>query len=133
MLAHGDAQGVVGMGKEHLLGQSRALFAEHDVDLLGIADVGILIFSLGGEIIDGGIGVLSVKILQTVVVGDIQLVPVIQPCAFQLFVVYGEAHGADEMQRSPRGGAGAGDVARILRNFGLMQYDIDVWHTDLRK
>jgi len=129
--AHRNAYRLVRMLQKQLLGQSRTLLAEHDIDLVGVLHIGIAVLCLGGEIIDLCIGMLAVEIRQTVVIGNIQLVPVVQSRALQLLVVHGKAHWADQMQRGTGGGAGAGNVAGVLWDLRLMQYDMDMRHSKL--
>ena len=54
--------------------------------------------------------------------------PVIESRALELFVVDGEAHRLDDMQARAGGGAGAGDIARILRDFRFNQNEIERRH-----
>ena len=58
----------------------------------------------------------------------IQLVPVIQPGALQFPVVNRKAQRADKVQGSACGGAGAGDVAGVLRYLRLMKNDMYAGH-----
>lgn len=50
--------------------------------------------------------------------------PVVQTCAFELGIVNLEAHRTDQMQPCTRCGAGAGNIARILRNLRLNKNNI---------
>jgi hypothetical protein len=54
--------------------------------------------------------------------------PIVQARALELAVVKGKAQGADEVERGTRCGTGARDIARVLRNFGLVQYNVDLAH-----
>ena len=133
VIAHRDAHAGVGVGKEQILGESPCLLAEHEEDLLGVLHVDVAVLSLGGEVVHRRALVLGVEILQPVVVVDVQLIPVIQPRPLHALVVDGEAQRADEVEGRARGGAGAGDVARVLGNFGLVKNDVDVWHNIIFK
>ena len=53
------------------------------------------------------------------------MLPVIQPRALQAAVGDGKAERLDEMQRAAGDGAGAGDVAGVLRDLRLEKYDVD--------
>ena len=66
------------------------------------------------------------KFIQAAVQGDVQQVPVIQPGALQLFVFNGKAHGPHQVQPRARGGAGACNVAGVLRNLRLHQHDVQL-------
>ena len=59
-----------------------------------------------------------------IIVGDIDLVPVIHPGAFKMFICDCKAHGANQVQPAPCGSTGPGNVSGILRNFRLHQHDI---------
>jgi hypothetical protein len=67
---------------------------------------------------------LLVKIHKSVVIGNIELMPIIKPCALELPIVDLKAKRTYEMKRGPRGRAGARDIARILRNLGLVKHYI---------
>ena len=71
MLSHRDANGAVGVLEEQLLGQSRTFLAEHNVNLLGVGNIRIKVLSLRGKIINFRIGILAVKIIKSIVIGDI--------------------------------------------------------------
>ena len=55
---------------------------------------------------------------------DIQQMPVIESGAFQLCIVNLKTHRFHQMQAAPRHCAGSRDIAGILRDFRLDQYDI---------
>ena len=59
------------------------------------------------------------KIVKTFVKSDIQQVPVVQPCAFELAVVDLESQRFHQMKRRACRRAGTCDVARVLRDFRL--------------
>ena len=63
---------------EEVLGQTLCLFSEEQENGGGVADVGIKIFRFGGETVEIRLGVLGEKVLQTVVVGDVEVMPVVQ-------------------------------------------------------
>lgn len=127
-LPHGEPYATVGVGVEEVLGQTLCLLPEEQENGGGVADVGIKIFRFGGEAIEIRLGVLGKKVLQTIVIGDVEVVPIVQTRALELAVVNLKAERTDEVERRARGGTGARDVARVLRDFGLMKYDIDGFH-----
>jgi hypothetical protein len=55
-----------------------------------------------------------------------QVLPVIQPGAFELRVIELEAERFDQVQSGPRGGAKARDVAGVGRNFWFNQDNVHV-------
>jgi len=57
-------------------------------------------------------------------VTDIDLVPVVESCAPDSFVIGSKAQFAYQMQRRECGGAKAGDVAGVWRNLGLDQGNV---------
>ena len=54
--------------------------------------------------------------------------PVVQSRALEFAVIDLKAERADEVKRRARGGAGARNVARVLRDFGFVKYNIDGFH-----
>ena len=82
---------------------------------------------LGGEVEEGA-AVFLKKVGKGSVIGDIQQVPVVQPRPFQLAVVNGEAHGADEVEPGAGDGAGAGDVAGVLGDLRLDENEVEGGH-----
>ena len=65
---------------------------------------------------------------EAVVIGDVQLVPVVQTCTFQVLVADLEAQRTDEVQSCSRNGAGSGDISRILRYLRFYKDDIEILH-----
>ena len=53
--------------------------------------------------------------------------PVIQACPFELFIVDGKAHGADQMK--PGAGGGAGYISGVLGDFRLYHYNVQLCHS----
>lgn len=64
------------------------------------------------------------KFLYILVVGNIEVLPVIKPRAFKLFIIYFKAHGAHKVEPCSRCGAGSRNVTRILRDLGLDHNDV---------
>ena len=67
------------------------------------------------------------KFGKTVVIGNIQQMPVIKSGPLELAVVNGKAHGTHQMKPGAGSGAGSGDIAGILRNFRFDEYNIEGW------
>ena len=51
--------------------------------------------------------------------------PVVEPGAFQLLVVRGEAHRTYQVEPCSGDGAGAGDIAGVLGYLRFYQYDVE--------
>lgn len=102
------------MFEKELLGKSRVLASEHDIAAVGVSHVGVAVLRLCGEEI-----ALSVrfgeKILKAVVVGYIQIMPVVQSGALELLVCGREPHRLYYMKPRSRNGARPRDISRILR------------------
>ena len=64
---------------------------------------------------------------------NIQKMPVIQSCPFQRLVRNVKAQGTDQVQVGARDGAGAGNVARVGVDLGLIQYNVELVHRVLRR
>jgi len=54
--------------------------------------------------------------------------PVIEARPFEIPVPDGKAQGPDQVESGTHSGTGAGDVARILGDFGLAKDDVQVYH-----
>ena len=113
--------------------QSPGLLSEEEVDRVAVFHLGICSRRLCRKKIKFRAGVLCKEIGKSVVIGDIQQIPIIKPSAFQFFIVHFESHGFDKMQPRAGGGAGAGDIARVLRYFRFHQHDIDVCHDSVSR
>ena len=113
---------------EELLGQSLCFLAEHNVNGVGVFNFGIKVRCFCAKIINLSFGVFGIKIVKTVVIGDVELMPIVQPCALELAVVNCKSEWANEVQGRTRRRAGARNVARVLRNFGLVEYNVNFGH-----
>ena len=105
------------VGFQQLLRQPLGLFAEHQKGAVWVLHIAVGDLRLGGEVKEFCLGVLFKEFLLAVVVGNVQLVPVIQPGALDLLVRNGKAHGPYQVQPCAGGSAGAGDIAGVLGNF----------------
>ena len=56
---------------------------------------------------------------------NFQEVPVIETRPFHIFVIQRKTERFDQMERCPDGGAGSRNVAGILWNFRLVEYDVE--------
>ena len=65
------------------------------------------------------------EIIEGCVITDIEQVPVIQAGALQVLVIHPEAQRLDQVQHRAGDRAGARDIARVLRDLGLDQNDME--------
>ena len=72
--------------------------------------------------------VLPEKIGKTIVIGDVQKMPVIQARALELPVVDFKPHRPDQVKPGAGGRAGAGDISGVLRDFRFRQYNVECCH-----
>jgi hypothetical protein len=56
-------------------------------------------------------------------------VPVIEPSTLELLIVDLKPKGLDQVKRRARCRTSAGNISRVLRNFGLMKNNVDLFHT----
>ena len=83
---------------------------------------------LSRKVVKAAVSVLFKKIIQIIIVRDIQQMPVIQSCSFQVLIRGSEAHRPHNMQPCTRRGAGSGYISRILRYFRLYENNIELCH-----
>ena len=127
-VSHGDPHASLGILMQKVLGKSATLFSEEQVYLIGVANVGVAVFCLGGKTEKIGIRMLFKKIIHAIVIGDVQLMPIVKSCTLELFIVDGKAERSDQMERGAGGSAGARDVSRVLGDFGLVKNNVNVAH-----
>lgn len=127
-IAHGDTQTAFGIIMEQLFWKSLVLTSEYEVGVIRKFRVAVDLLSLGSEVEKATVLVFYEKIAEAVIVGYIELVPVVQTGAFELFVADLEAEGTDKMQPCARNSAGTGDVPGILRYLWFYKDDIQVLH-----
>ena len=124
LVDHRDADAAVGIAHEDVLGYAAGLFAEDDLGSGGIGDLAVLLPCLGGEEEILAAGGLLEEVVDRVIVGDVDEVPVVETGAFQIAVGDLEAEGLHQMQTRACGGAGAGDIAGVLRDLRLKKNDV---------
>ena len=112
----------VGIPDQHVLGDTARFFAEDDVRAVGVADLAVDVAGLGGEEEVIAAGGLFEEVVDGIVIGYVDKIPVVESGAFQIAVGYLEAERLHQMQPSSGCGAGAGDVAGVLRYLGLEKY-----------
>ena len=122
--AHGDAERAVGVAVDERFGQAFCFLAEDQEVAVAVFDVGIAFFGFLGEVeVSSALGA-GEEVVEVVVVRQVELVPIVEPRALELCVGYLKAHRLDYMQCRAGAGAGARDVARVLRDLGLYQNNI---------
>ena len=103
--------------------QAGILAAKHQISPVRVLYIGVALGSLGGKVIVRAV-VAGKKVRKAVVVGNVQIVPVVQPGVLEFFVVDGKTHGAYQMQTAGGASTGARHVAGVLGDAGLYQNDI---------
>ena len=83
---------------------------------------------LGGKVKKAPVPVFFKKIVKIFIIGNVQQMPVIKPCAFQLFVVNVKAHRLNKVEPCARCGAGARNVSGVLGNLRLNKDNIKRSH-----
>ena len=116
---HRDTDAAVGVFHENVLGDTARFLAEDDVRAVGVGDITVLTARLGGEEEILSARGLFEKVVDTVIIGDVDEIPVVEPRSFQIAVGDLKAEGSHKVQPCARSGAGAGDVARVLGDLRL--------------
>ena len=124
---HGDADRIVVMIFQKLFGKPCGLFAEDEIDGLGIFDLGVVFCRLGGKEVKGIVFMLLHKIGKIFVIGNVEFIPIIKSCALELGFGGSEAHRLDQVQSRACGGAGARDIACVLGDLGFNEYNVNVF------
>ena len=101
------------------LWQSGVLPPKDEVRLVRIGNFRIDAARLGGEEPAAGAGIAGGKILPVLIIGDVEIVPVIKTGPLELGVIDRKAHRFNQMEPGAGRGAGAGDIPRVLRNPGF--------------
>lgn len=127
IVQHGNADAVIRVLKEQFFRQSGGLLAKHQITAVRIGDVGMHMPRLCRKIVEIA-AVLPEKIGKTIVIGDVQKMPVIQARALELPVVDFKPHRPDQVKPGAGGRAGAGDISGVLRDFRFHQYNVECCH-----
>lgn len=121
VFAHGNAQGIVRILRNQRFGQSFGFFAEEQKTTVWVGNVGIPFFRFGRKIIKSAARVFAKEIIERIVFGYVQFVPIIEPRAFNGAVAPFESVRAHKVQVGVGAGARARNVAGVLRYFRLYQ------------
>lgn len=121
---HRDADAAVGVAHEHMLGDTARFLAEDDVGAVGVAYVAVLVTRLGGKEEVFAARGLCEEIVDAVIVGDVDEIPVIEPGTFEVAVGDLKAEGSHKVEPCARSGTGARDIAGVLRDLRLEQHDV---------
>ena len=111
------------MRGQQLLGQAGILAPKDEIRAVGVGHIHMAARAFGCKIKKRAF-VFGKKIRQILIICYIKLVPVVKPGAFQFFVVHGKAHRAYHVQPCARHRAGPCNVAGILRDLRLDQYNV---------
>ena len=114
---------------EELLGEPLVLASEDEVAVVGVFLLAVDFPPLSREIEEFTVGIAGEEVRETVIVGYIELVPVVKTCALELLVCDLEAERSDKVQSCARNGAGAGNVPRILRYLRFYKDDVEIMHS----
>ena len=120
---HGHPDAVLLIGCQQRFRQPGVLPAKHEVGPVRVGDVGVALGRFGRKVVERP-GVPGEEVVQTIIIADVQIVPVVQPGVLELPVVDGKAHRPHQMEAAGRAGAGAGHVAGVLRDARLHQHDV---------
>lgn len=64
------------------------------------------------------------EIVKPVIICYIEQMPIIKPGTFQLSIIYLKSERTYKVKRTSGCGACAGNISRILRNFGLKKHNV---------
>ena len=131
---HRQAQTAVGMAQQDVLVDAGILPAKNQVAVVRVALLGIDLSSLCGKKEERVIRMLFQKLLCILIIGDVQIVPVVQTGTLEFFVVDGKSHRSYQMQTRSGAGTGARNITGVLGNLRLKQHDIQprlMWFQDI--
>ena len=94
---HGHADAVFLIGGQQGFRQAGVLPPEHEVSPVRVGHIGVAQGCLGGEVVVWAV-VLCKKVIQPVIVADVQIMPVVQPGVLEFFVVDGKAQDVYKRQ-----------------------------------
>ena len=109
--------------RKQRLRQTSILAAKYQISPVRVLYIGVALGRLGSKVVVGAV-VAGKKVRKAIVIGNVQIMPVVQPGVFELFVVDGKTHGPHQMQTAGGAGTGARHVAGVLGDAGLYQNDI---------
>ena len=124
LVDHRDADTAVRVAHEHMLGDAARFLAEDDVRAVGVAYFAVLVTRLGGKEEVFAARGLCEKVVDAVIVGDVDEIPVVEPGTFEVAIGDLEAEGSHQMEPCASSGTGARDVAGVLRDLRLEQHDV---------
>ena len=121
---HRDGQTAFPVGFQNVFGQSAGFSPEDETIIILKLPVGVTVLGFGRKIQKTRIGQTLIKLFQIEMAVDFNFVPVVQARAFDSLFVEPETGNADDVEISESGGAEAGDISRIRRNFRFNQRDM---------
>ena len=117
--SHRHSHTVVVVVLEQFFGQALCFLAENEVAVVRIFNIRMSLLCFCRKIVEGSSCIFFKKFLGAVVKCNIEFVPVIKSGSFHLLVRDMKAHRTYKMKSCARCGAGASNISRVLRNFGL--------------
>lgn len=121
---HRDYISLFFIGFQEPLWKAAGLRAEYEEFSILITGLGIGLLGLFRKEEHRAESVFFEKGLPGVVEGEIYVLPVVQACPLEVFVVDLEAQRGDQMKRGPGGSAQSGNGPRIGGDFGLVEDDL---------
>lgn len=106
VVEHGDPHAGAGILRKKRFGKPLIFPAEHEEDLIRVNRVAVALSGFCGEINKIFAGVFREKIVRSLIIGEIEQMPVIQTRSFELPVRYLEAHRLYDMEPRARQRAG---------------------------
>ena len=122
---HGDADQGIRVGLEKSFGKALGLAPEDQAIAFLKLHFGVFSRGLGAEEPEPHIRMGAQKSLPILIVGGIQVFPIVKPRAAQIIIVGFETKGMDQMELRIVGNAKPTDAAGVLRNFRLVQNDVE--------
>lgn len=124
-IEHGDAEPLILILFEEGLGKTGGFAAEHEVVVRSEGGFGVALRAIGFDEPEGaGWWKLRLEVGPVFVAMPGDVLPVIHAGAFELTVVELEAEGFDQVKSCAGGGAEAGDIAGVGRDFWFEQDDV---------
>ena len=109
---------------QQIFRQAAGFLPEYQKIVRVIGDLCIASRSLGAGVVHMRAGMLLKKVLKVIINRQVHHMPIIQPGTLHIFIIQRKAQRANQMKLCTRSRAGTGDIARILWNFRIYQYNI---------
>lgn len=121
---YGDSIGAAGVCLQEGRGEAYGLLPKDEIRSRCKTGFGVGLPTSRGEIEERTRAGLLEEVLEVSVMLDFDVGPVVKSCPAKATVVGAETQGVDEVQGGVSGPAQAADTARVGRDFGLYQDDV---------